>query len=185
VFEDLDELARGLAENDLSRRQAIKWAGYSVLGAALSSMGFAERAEALTPRQRRTCLERGGTVCGRPPLANKYCCARGKTCAGQKTCVNKGCRLGGTCTTGFNRGCRNNRDCFCTATQEGNTFCTRSIVCATATTCTNTQDCPAGHVCARTCCGQAVKICNPPCPRALRAGASEASSAAKEGMSGR
>jgi hypothetical protein len=40
VFEDLDELAKGLAENDLSRRQAIKWAGYSVLGAALSSNGL-------------------------------------------------------------------------------------------------------------------------------------------------
>ena len=31
VFEDLDELARGLADSDISRRQAIKWAGLSVL----------------------------------------------------------------------------------------------------------------------------------------------------------
>jgi hypothetical protein len=47
LFEDLDELARGLAENDISRRRAIKWAGYSVLAATLSSLGFAECAYVL------------------------------------------------------------------------------------------------------------------------------------------
>jgi hypothetical protein len=50
VFEDHDELARGPAENEISRRQAIRWAGYGALGAALSSMGFADTAEALTRR---------------------------------------------------------------------------------------------------------------------------------------
>jgi hypothetical protein len=64
VFEDLDELATGLAEDDVSRRQAIKWAGYSVLGAALSSMGFADAAEALTRRQRRRCRRKGGDAPG-------------------------------------------------------------------------------------------------------------------------
>jgi hypothetical protein len=61
VFEELDELARGLAENDISRRQAIKWAGYSVLGATLSSMGFADTVEALTRKARRRCRRKGGT----------------------------------------------------------------------------------------------------------------------------
>jgi hypothetical protein len=59
-----DDLARGLAKNDISRRQAVKWAGYSVLGAALSSVGFADTAEALTRRQRRRCRRRGGRPCG-------------------------------------------------------------------------------------------------------------------------
>jgi hypothetical protein len=49
VFEDPDELARGLAENEISRGRAIRRVGYGVVGAALSSMGFAGRAEALTP----------------------------------------------------------------------------------------------------------------------------------------
>jgi hypothetical protein len=49
MFEELDELARELAENDISRRQAIKWAGYSVAGATLSSLGFADTTEALAP----------------------------------------------------------------------------------------------------------------------------------------
>src|SRR5215213_3017682 len=61
VFEDLDELAKGMAENSVSRGQAIRWAGYGVLGAALSSMGFADTAEALTRRQRRRCRRKGGT----------------------------------------------------------------------------------------------------------------------------
>src|SRR5919199_3200108 len=63
-----DELARGLASGNISRRQAIKWAGYSVLGASLSSMGFAETAEALTRRQRRRCRRKGGT-----PLEKGQC----------------------------------------------------------------------------------------------------------------
>jgi hypothetical protein len=66
VFEDLDELARGLAENDVSRRQALRWVGYSVLGATLSSMGFADGAEALSRRKRRRCRRQGGTVCQTP-----------------------------------------------------------------------------------------------------------------------
>src|SRR5919199_1160545 len=75
VFEELDELARGLAENEVSRRQAIKWAGYSVLGATLSSMGFAERAEALTRNARRRCRKHGGT-----PLEKGNCHCAG-SCA--------------------------------------------------------------------------------------------------------
>jgi hypothetical protein len=62
VFEGLDELASALGENDVSRGQAIKWAGYSVLGAAISSAGFAESAEALAHRQRRRCRGKGGIL---------------------------------------------------------------------------------------------------------------------------
>ena len=161
MFEELDELARGLGENDISRRQAIKWAGYSVLGATLSSMGFAESAEALTRRGRRRCLKRHGMVCGTGTLRDKYCCQKGTTCAGGKTCAPK-CPGGGSCgAQGFPE-CGNDPDCFCTNTVEGGTFCARSIDCGTATTCTNSQQCPTGHVCADTCCnGQ--PICNPPC----------------------
>ena len=126
MFEELDDLARGLAENEISRGQALRWAGYSLVGAALSSIGFADRAKALTRRQRRRCLERGGMVCGERPLANKYCCRSGKTCAGGNTC-GKGCRNPGNCeiSSTFPR-CRNTPGCFCTGTVEGGTFCAQA-----------------------------------------------------------
>ena len=164
MFEDLDELARGLAENDISRRQAIKWAGYSVLGASLSSVGFADTAEALTRRGKRRCLRNGGMVCGNGPLKKKYCCTSGTTCAGGETC-GQGCAGGGSCgAQGFPE-CMNNPSCFCTTTVEGGTFCAQiGLSCNELTTCTNSQQCPEGSACAVTCCGQPA-VCNPPCPR--------------------
>ena len=77
MFKDLDELARGLAENDISRRQAMRWAGYSVAGAALSSMGFADTAEALTRRQQRRCRRKGGT-----PVTKGNCHCASVDCSG-------------------------------------------------------------------------------------------------------
>jgi hypothetical protein len=139
VFEDLDELARGLAENDVSRQQAIKWAGYSVLGAALSSMGFADTAEALTRRGRRRCRRRGGT-----PLEEGNC-----HCAAN--CRSKSIPCHGT------------ESCTCFKTTENTGFCLYLGTGSCNTTCTSSKDCPSGSRCVvHSCCGQ--PVCVDPCP---------------------
>ncbi len=142
MFEDLDELARGLAENDVSRRQAIKWAGYSVLGAALSSMGFAESAEALTRRQRRRCRRKGGI-----PLEE------------------------GNCHCGFNCDapdsdrftCQDDPNCICHQTTEGRGFCATNLLRCPVETCSRSRDCPPGWRCVVNTCCDVNPICVPPC----------------------
>ncbi len=89
-----DELARGLASGNISRGQAIRWAGYSVLGAALSSVGFADTAEALTRRQRRRCRRRGHIICGGQcvkPTTNYNCGGCNIFCDLGQSCVNGAC----------------------------------------------------------------------------------------------
>ena len=142
MFEDLDELARGLAENDISRRQALKWAGYSVLGASLSSMGFAESAEALSRRKRRRCRRRGGVP------------------------VDKGeCHCALKCG-GFSQSCNGTSDCDCAKTTENEGFCFLSPQANCNDTCSSSDQCPQGKRCVvNTCCGH--PICAPPCPPPL------------------
>jgi hypothetical protein len=142
VFDDnLDELASGLAENEISRRQAIRWAGYGVVGAALSSMGFADTAEALTARQRRRCRNKGGI-----PLER------------------------GSCHCGFKCGanaarfrCKDNPNCACTRTTEGRGFCADfTTPCSSLETCSSSSQCPSGRKCVvGTCCGR--RVCARPC----------------------
>jgi hypothetical protein len=136
-----DELARGLAENSISRRQAIRWAGYSVAGAALSSLGFAETAEALTRRQRRRCRRKGGT-----PLEK------------------------GSCHCAFNCGdpasqfvCGSNPNCLCMQTTEGTGFCASAFgACDAIGTCSSSSQCPRGTKCViDVCCG--TPVCFPVC----------------------
>jgi hypothetical protein len=144
MFEDLDELARALAQNDISRRQAMRWAGYSVLGATLSSMGFAETAEALTRRQRRRCRKKGGI-----PLEK------------------------GNCHCGFNCGtsdpdrftCQNEEFCNCFKTAEGKGFCADVLVdCGAVKACTRSSQCPTGWKCVvNGCCQNKPSGCLPPC----------------------
>lgn len=162
MFEDLDELARGVAENDISRRQAIKWAGYSVLGATLSSMGFAESAEALTRRQRLKCRNKGGT-----PLA-KGNCHCGFKC--------------GANAAGFV--CKNNSRCTCYTTTEGRGFCGQiAQVCSRLKTCSRSSQCPSGKKCVvNTCCGR--PVCAAPCSAAASRADSEASGLTTVGPSG-
>ena len=182
MFEDFDELARGLAQNEISRRQALRWAGAGALATALSTVGFSGTAEALTRRQRRRCVERGGIVCGET-RREEYCCRSGTTCTGGNTC-GEGCRRPGNCETtpDFFPRCRGEERCFCTETEEGGVFCAKSIPCSAMPPCTTSQDCPRGWVCAETCCGDG-PTCNPPCP-VDTAGASRASSAQNGRMSG-
>ena len=141
MFDNLDELAKGIAENDVSRGQALRWAGYGVLGAALSSMGFADTAEALTRRQRRRCRRKGGT-----PLEKGSChCAF--------NC--------GDLTSQFD--CGSNPNCFCMQTTEGTGFCgTGGGECDAIGTCSSSRQCPAGTKCViNVCCG--TPVCTPVC----------------------
>ena len=132
MFEDLDELARGLAENDISRRQAIKWAGYSVLGAALSSMGFAEPAEALGRRQRRKCRRKGGT-----PLEKGEC-----------HCGYR-CEFASPGPPADRFVCENNPSCACVKTTEGRGFCADIRAGSSGPLCSRSSQCPSGMRCAR------------------------------------
>ena len=128
-----DELARALDENSISRAQALRWAGYAVAGAALSSMGFADRAEALSRKARRRCRRKGGT-----PL-------------------NKGeCHCASTCGPAFT--CQNDPNCLCLKTLEGKGFCAHFSPCGT--TCSTNSQCPTGWKCVDSCCGP---NCVPPC----------------------
>ena len=142
VFEDFDELAKGLAENSISRRQAVKWAGYGVLGAALSSLGFAESAEALTRRQRRRCRRKGGT-----PLERGEC-----NCAFN-------CE-----TSPEDIVCEDNPNCSCTQTIEGRGFCADFQVLCPAETCSSSSECPRGSKCLVNTCCDAPAVCLPSCP---------------------
>ena len=141
VFEELDELARGLAENDISRRQAIRWAGYSVAGAALSSMGFADTAEALSRKARRRCRRKGGT-----PLASGDC--------------HCGLNCDAPDPTKFS--CQDNPNCRCFQTTNGSGFCGFLQNCNVLQSCFDNGDCEFGsEVCVQTCCGS--PRCVSPC----------------------
>jgi hypothetical protein len=134
-----EDLARGLAENTISRRQALKWAGVGILGAALSSVGLPDTAEALTKKQRRRCRRKGGT-----PLER------------------------GDCHCGFNCGqqitqCHGNPNCLCFETTANRGFCGTNFACDAVNTCATSADCLEGHKCVTdTCCGE--PMCAPPCP---------------------
>jgi hypothetical protein len=144
----IDELARGLAEGTISRRQALKLAGYGMLGVALSGMGFADTAEALTRRQRRRCRRKGGTLL-----------ERGE------------CRCAGNC--GADLGtfvCRNtNGTCACQETIEGRGVCANfGSLCGTLKVCSSSSECPPGSKCIiDTPCEERCEgaRCVPVCPR--------------------
>jgi hypothetical protein len=135
-----DELASGLASGTISRRQALKWAGFGVLGTALSSLGFADTAEAIRPRKCRRRL--GGTPLDRGECDCAFNCA----------------------TSDFSRFvCENDPECGCGETTEGRGVCARiNIVCQGLPQCSSSGECPSGHKCILdTCCGP--RICFPLC----------------------
>jgi hypothetical protein len=151
----LDELSRALDEGAISRGQALKWAGYGVLGAALSSMGFADTAEALGRRQRRRCRNKGGT-----PLERGECHCAYKCGANVDRFV-----------------CENNPSCACVRTIEGRGFCGDvSVGCPLFSNCSSSSECPSGMRCVipkpiislGTCCrsgfGFPASVCVPACP---------------------
>jgi hypothetical protein len=140
----LDELAKGVADGTISRRQALKWIGAGAVAFAIGSL-FPEQAEALTTRQRRRrqrrrCLRRLGT-----PLEKGNC-----HCGWN--CVN-----GATATA-----CQDNPNCVCLKTTENRGFCARGFL-SGGTACTTSEGCPAGTRCVVNICGPG-PVCAPECP---------------------
>ena len=127
----------------ISRKwRQTKWAGYGVLGAALSSLGFAESAEALTRRQRRRCRRKGGT-----PLERGEC-----NCAFN-------CE-----TSPEDIVCEDNPNCSCTQTIEGRGFCADFFVRCPTETCSSSSECPRGSKCLVNTCCDGPAVCLPSCP---------------------
>jgi hypothetical protein len=159
-----DELARGLADNSISRGQAIKWAGYGVLGVALSSMGFAESAEALTRRFRRRCrakggvpLEKGTCHCAAPNCDTdfaQFVCGGRSDCTCELTVERRGfCTLDGNVGTG----CSSSEEC------AGQNRCVVLRGClGSGGQCTAATDCPADMGCVNGTCQNT--WCTVPCP---------------------
>jgi hypothetical protein len=134
---NLDELARGLAEGTISRRQALKWAGLGVVGVALFSLGFADRAEAITPRRCRRRYD------GTPLEAGQCDC--GFICGGRVQLPP----------------CGNDPDCFCYQTVTGRGFCGRNSACRR--TCASNADCSPDRRCVVNTCCPGPGICARPC----------------------
>ncbi len=94
----LDDLARGVANETITRSQAIKLAGAALVASALSLFAAAGEAEAdHHSSRRRNCRRRGGTYCYGPHTGGVCCgpnwcptpgqCARGR--CGQR-CLQNG-----------------------------------------------------------------------------------------------
>src|SRR5918998_5286937 len=119
-----DDLARGLAESTISRRQAMKWLGVGLVSVTLGTLGFEEKAYALTKRQRRRCRNKGGI-----PLKEGNChCAF--TCGAAGHLFN----------------CSTHAECLCQETIEGKGFCGARTICPT-TTCTSSSQCSGRAKC--------------------------------------
>jgi len=73
-----DELARGLASGELSRRKALKLMGAGLVGGTLASLGF------------------GGVAAAAPP----GCTRNGEPCRRDKQCCSGNCSSRGRCVSG-------------------------------------------------------------------------------------
>ena len=182
-----DELARGLASGEFSRRKALRLMGGTLVGAAVASVpglawaapgGNSACAQFCTANfppgpQRRQCTSqgaRGGGPC--------YECTPGigpgpnfvpPDCPGgdfnTETCecgaVMECARSEDLCAGAF---CCPNSTCECFWTTEGGTACfTPTIVCGNpeVQVCASSSECPTGFACVVTCgCGS---VCYPLC----------------------
>jgi hypothetical protein len=185
-----DELAKGLANGTISRRQALRWMGGTLVGGVLASIPGVALAQAggnsacdefchanFSGRAAGQCTSAGAHGTG--PC---YTCTRGigpgphftpppcgpneefnpETCE----CEVIGCS-GGSC--GSFPSCNNDPNCLCFQTAEGSGLCWNRLAsqfCDEYQQCTTSLDCPTGQLCAvSTCCP--FGICIPPdqiCP---------------------
>lgn len=87
--DQLDGLARGVADGSISRGRAIKLAGAALVGGALTLFAGQEEADAVTARRRRRCRRRfdgngvlcsgrGRTVCCNNENTSARRCSRGR-----------------------------------------------------------------------------------------------------------
>jgi len=110
VEHSFDEVAKGLAENSISRRQALKLAGASLLGSALGAAGllrFAPPAEAQEPGALAfvTCNPLFSAGCSEECITSKESlqdCRCIKTTSGDRVCVHPCCS---------DRICSENKEC--------------------------------------------------------------------------
>jgi hypothetical protein len=105
------------------------------------------------------CCPAGQVMCG------DLCCDPGQTCSSGQ-CVS--CSGDWTCGQAHNvcgsgppfPGGSSPTVCISDRTVEGTCFCWNDFLCAGATTCASSADCPPGYGCVTSCCGQ---TCAPPC----------------------
>ena len=112
----LDHLARGLANRTISRRQALKLAAASALGAA-GVLGSATVAEAAP-----MCPRRGAGCCKRCRHTQKTCsCIR--TTGGKRHCVHQCCPTSGTTVCNSTSDCASGQVCMKTVGTNPATCC--------------------------------------------------------------
>ena len=147
----LDELAKGLANGTISRRQALRWMGGALVGGVLASIPGVALAQqggnsycahyctqAFPPGQERgQCISdaaHGTGAC--------FACGQEDPCAGQTACGENDCST-------------------VPLVGAGQCFCHQPIFCDFAQPCQGQEDCGAGFMCANSCCGE--PLCLPEC----------------------
>jgi hypothetical protein len=165
----LDELAKGLANGSLSRRNALKWAGAAIVGGLLGSIPGVAWADhkpghADPPgeghKKRRTTTTTTTTVA--PTTTTTTTVAPTTTTTTSTTTTispNPEC-AGATCET-FIQCSSGNPDCICTTLATGGGLCVPgSTSCDIVGPCGPNFECPEGSVCVvNTCC--AGPVCAP------------------------
>jgi len=169
-----DEVAKGLANGTISRRQALRWMGGALAGAAFASVpGVAFAAPEgnlacdefchanFSEREAGQCTRAGshGTgpcyECtpgiGPGPHFTPECGPNEEFNPETCECEVIGCS-GGSCEGGFPN-CNNDPGCFCLQTAEGGSFCFLEGSAFCGQTCQSSLDCGPGSVCVvNTCC---------------------------------
>ena len=158
-----DELAKGLANGTISRRQALRWMGGALVGGVLTSIpGVALAQQGGNSACDKFCHENfSGRAAGKCTSAGAHGTGPCYECTpGIGPGPNFiGCDpLGGICDSLAR--C-NSPNCFCYETREGCGLCHNGAtqICDLYQSCFD-QPCPTGLFCAvNTCCGE---ICIPP-----------------------
>jgi len=168
-----DELAKGLANGTMSRRQALRWMGGALVGGVLASIpGVALAQEGGNSACDEFCHANfSGRAAGQCTSAGArgtgpcYECTPGigpgpnfvpdclpgyeinpETCQ----CVETDCTGSAEfCTSRFP--CGPDNACLCLNTTEGGHLCSADVLC-TELFCDSISDCPEGYFCAVSCC---------------------------------
>ena len=171
-----DELAKGLASGNVSRRRALKLLGGALLGGVLASVpGVALAA----PKPGKGPCRPGQLHCGKKCCPENASCVKGECVCPTGTVLDNGrcvspspqqCSFPGTCATGGLGPCGTTSygaTCYCYKTATGAGAClpgrTESGTgVAEEPTCPNGQtDCPTGTVCVVETCGTNPNHCVP------------------------
>jgi hypothetical protein len=172
-----DELAKELAEGKLSRRNALRWIGGTLVGSLLASIpGVALATPQGQPPGGQNCppgkVKCQGNCVDRSSDPNN-CGQCRNVCSPTQECVNGEC-VGVTspppppppssvCTAGNCSPCSTTTNCFCGTTAGGVPICADTSQIG-AIPCNPLTTCPTGTVCVNfSACGSGA-FCLPPCP---------------------